>query len=193
MAPARPTSLEALSLLAPGRGLRRAGLDERWRGGRPGPARWAVAARLSAPMGGFDARAGDPGGVRLPIGGLERRHCVAARRRQVRIDGRPAKSQAALADWLAVVVADAGDGSAVPGGRLGAPALSRPAGLRARSGACRHRVVRLRLAPCSSAAGCCGREGGADPDSLWLSALEDTMAANGVAVAAARRDFDGAA
>src|SRR5260221_14644797 len=82
--------LEALSFLAPGRGLRRARLDEvcrRPRNGEPDATAWAVAATLDTPDG------------RLAIGtGLEPARSEGAQprplaRRVVRIDGRPAASQ----------------------------------------------------------------------------------------------------
>src|SRR5215510_8004540 len=85
--------LEALSLLAPGRGLRRARLDEICRRGRreePDAASWAVA---DTPDG------------RLAIGtGLEPGRSEASPlRRAVRIDGRPAQSQTALGLHVAAV------------------------------------------------------------------------------------------
>ena len=84
--------LEAVSLLAPGRGLRRAKLDEfarRAPGQAPGQgaASWGVAATLDCASGP------------LAIGtGLE----PAASRRAVRIDGSPATSQTALAEHVEI-------------------------------------------------------------------------------------------
>ena len=88
--------LEALSFLAPGRGLRRARLDEvarRSRAGEPDAASWAVAATLDTPEG------------RLAIGtGLEpAKNESSLPRRAVRIDGRPAQSQTALGLHVAAV------------------------------------------------------------------------------------------
>src|SRR5215213_9800067 len=87
--------LEALSFLAPGRGLRRARLDEISRRGRgePDATAWAVAATLDTPEG------------RLAIGtGLEPgRSESSLPRRLVRIDGRPAASQTALGLHVAAV------------------------------------------------------------------------------------------
>ena len=82
--------LEALSFLAPGRGLRRARLDEvgrRSRAGEPDAAAWAVAATLDTPEG------------RLAIGtGLEPAKSEGSLpRRAVRIDGRPARARPRLA------------------------------------------------------------------------------------------------
>jgi DNA replication and repair protein RecF len=88
--------LEALSFLAPGRGLRRARLDEvarRSRAGEPDAASWAVAATLDTPEG------------RLAIGtGLEPAKSEGGLpRRAVRIDGRPVQSQTALGLHVAAV------------------------------------------------------------------------------------------
>jgi len=82
--------LEALSFLAPGRGLRRARLDEVTR--RPDGASWAVAATVDTPEG------------RLTIGtGLEPARGEGGMRRVVRIDGRPVASQTALGLHVAAV------------------------------------------------------------------------------------------
>src|SRR5260221_2264682 len=88
--------LEALSFLAPGRGLRRARLEEvcrRSRGVEPDAAAWAVAATVDTPDG------------RLAIGtGLEpARSDGGLPRRVVRIDGRTAASQTALGQHVAAV------------------------------------------------------------------------------------------
>jgi len=88
--------LEALSFLAPGRGLRRARLDDvcrRARGDEPSAAGWAAAATLDTPEG------------RLAIGtGLEAgRRDGGLPRRAVRIDGRPMQSQTALRQHVAAV------------------------------------------------------------------------------------------
>src|SRR5215467_946479 len=71
--------LEALSFLAPGRGLRRARLGEVTRHGADGGAGragWAVAARLDTAEGEIDAGTG----LVIEPGGLDRR--------QARLDGR---------------------------------------------------------------------------------------------------------
>ncbi|MSP48849.1 MAG: DNA replication/repair protein RecF [Alphaproteobacteria bacterium] len=159
--------LEALSLLAPGRGLRRARLTDLVRqGGGP----WAVAARLArgrdepTEVGtGLDPEGGD--------------------KRLVRIDGRPVRGQAQLAaigaiQWLTPQM----DGLFLDGAgarrrfldRLVTGADPDHAGrLAAYEHAQRERIRLL-------------REGRSDP--TWLDALEDTMARHGVAVAAARRE-----
>ncbi len=74
--------LEAVSLLAPGRGLRGATLSEMARSGGPGG--WAVSARL--------------GDVELGTGTL----ATAPERRQVRVNGAAASANA-LAEWLSVL------------------------------------------------------------------------------------------
>ncbi|MEM8696914.1 MAG: DNA replication/repair protein RecF [Pseudomonadota bacterium] len=78
--------LEAVSLLAPGRGLRRAKLSEMARQGGPGG--FSVAAVLGAPGGDVD----------LGIGTL----ATAPERRQVRINGATA-SATALTEWLSIL------------------------------------------------------------------------------------------
>jgi DNA replication and repair protein RecF len=167
--------LEALSFLAPGRGLRRARLDEisrRARGEEPS-APWAVAATIETPEGrlaigtGFEPAKGEGG---LP-------------RRVVRIDGRTATSQTALGQHVACVWLTPQldrlflDG---PGerrrflDRLVTALHPEHAGdVAAYENALRQRA-RLLV------------EGQRDPH--WLSALEDTMARHGVAMAAARAD-----
>ena len=168
--------LEALSFLVPGRGLRRAKLDEvcrRTRSEEPAPASWAVAATLDTPDG------------RLAIGtGLEPARSEASLpRRVVRIDGRPAASQTALGLHLAAVWLTPQldrlflDG---PGerrrflDRLVTALHPEHAGdVAAYENALRQRARLL-------------GEGNRDPH--WFTALEDTMARHGVALAANRAD-----
>jgi len=78
--------LEAVSLLAPGRGLRRAKLSEMAR--QAGPGGFAIAAQLDAPGGSVD----------LGTGTL----ASAPDRRQVRINGANA-SATALTEWLSIL------------------------------------------------------------------------------------------
>jgi DNA replication and repair protein RecF len=171
--------LEALSFLAPGRGLRRARLDEvayRPRHDVSGPA-WAVAATLDTPEG------------RLAIGtGIEpARGEGGLARRVVRIDGRPAQSQTALGLHVAAVWLTPQldrlflDG---PGerrrflDRLVTNLHPEHAGdVAAYENALRQRARVL-------------ADGGpgANRDPHWLTALEDTMARHGVAMAANRAD-----
>ena len=172
--------LEALSFLAPGRGLRRARLDEvghRARGEEPGVApgttHWAVAATLDTPDG------------RLAIGtGLEPgRGEGSPSRRVVRIDGRAAASQTALGLHVAAVwLTPQLDRLFLDGAserrrfldRLVTALHPQHAGdVAAYEHALRQRARVL-------------AEGGRDPH--WFTALEDTMARHGVALAAARAD-----
>jgi len=165
--------LEALSFLAPGRGLRGAKLTEIDR--RPGSggdfpeSGWTVAAVVATRRGALRVGTG--------------RDRSASERRIVRIDGEQARGQAVLGERLGVVWLTPPmdrlflDG---PGGRrrfldrlvlgLDPTHASRVA---AYEQALRERSQLL-------------REGPADP--VWLAALEEVMAEQGVAVAAARRD-----
>jgi len=158
--------LEALSFLAPGKGLRRAKLSEI---DRRGGHAWALAATVIGPAGEFDVGTGRDA------------DSESGERRHVRIDGAPAKSQQDLSERLAVawltpqmdrLFADAASGRRrfldrlVTGFDPGH--WSR---LLAYERAMRERARLL-------------REGAADPS--WLKALEEIMAENGVALAAAR-------
>jgi len=158
--------LEALSFLAPGKGLRRAKLSEI---DRRGGHAWALAATVTSPAGEFDVGTGRDA------------DSESGERRHVRIDGVPAKSQQDLSERLAVawltpqmdrLFADAASGRRrfldrlVTGFDPGH--WSR---LLAYERAMRERARLL-------------REGAADPS--WLKALEEIMAENGVALAAAR-------
>ncbi len=165
--------LEALSFLAPGRGLRGAKLGEVERRPRDedaiGSQGWAVAAAIATRSGTIRIGTG-----RDPAGG---------ERRTVLIDGEPARSQGALGEHLGVVwLTPRMDRLFVeaPGGR-------------------RRFLDRLVLAIDPTHATRVGsyeqalrerdhllREGSADP--RWLGALEEVMATQGVAVAAARRE-----
>ena len=172
--------LEALSFLAPGRGLRRARLDEvchrpRARAGNDDPpaSSWAVAATLDTPDG------------RIAIGtGLEPgRNEGSLPRRVVRIDGRPAPSQTALGRHVAAVwLTPQLDRLFLDGAserrrfldRLVTALHPEHAGdVAAYENALRQRARLL-------------GEGNRDPH--WFTALEDTMARHGVALAAARAD-----
>jgi len=167
--------LEALSFLAPGRGLRRARLDEICRRGanREAATSWAVAATLDTPDGP------------LAIGtGLEPAKAEGGPpRRAVRIDGRPAQGQTALGRHVAAVWLTPQldrlflDG---PGerrrflDRLVTALHPEHAGdIAAYENALRQRARLL-------------ADGNRDPH--WLAALEETMARHGVALAAQRAD-----
>lgn len=165
--------LEALSFLAPGRGLRRARLEEvALRDGAEGRSDgWAVAARLETPSGGVDVGTGREGGG------------YPGERRVVRIDGTAMRSQTALAEVVAVTWLTPEmerlflEGAAARRRFLDRlvfgidPAHAERVGAYDRAMRERSRLL---------------REGDADP--LWLSALEDVMATQGVAVAASRRE-----
>ena len=174
--------LEAISLLVPGRGLRGARLDALAR--RDAAARdedsgraWAVAASVRTPRGPVELGTGrEP---EATGGGRERR--------TVRIDGGPAKNQAVLAEHLSAVwLTPQMDRLFVDGTAARRRFLDRlvfgfdPAHagrVTAYEHALRERARLLR-----------GGAPGRKPDSAWLTALEETMAAKGAAVAAARRE-----
>jgi DNA replication and repair protein RecF len=165
--------LEAVSFLAPGRGLRGAKLsdiDRRQQAGSEGSARgWAVAAVIATLRNT----------VRVGTG----RDATSGERRVIRIDGEPVRSQAALGERLGVVwLTPSMDRlfTEGPSGRrrfldrlvLGVePAHA--SHVAAYEQALRERSRLL-------------RDGSADP--AWLSGLEEVMAERGVAVAAGRRE-----
>ncbi len=164
--------LEALSFLAPGRGLRRVRLQDALRRGAPPGARWAVAARVDTPLGP------------VAIGtGLDPEAPPETLRRVVRIDGRTASSQGELAQHVALVwLTPQMDRLFIEGTGNRRRFLDRlvygfhpehSGHLTAYEQAMRERARLL-------------REDRADD--AWLGALEYTMATNGVAVAAARRE-----
>ncbi|MBP2228396.1 DNA replication and repair protein RecF [Azospirillum agricola] len=171
--------LEAVSFLAPGRGLRGARLAEIERIGSPPGAGWAVAATLDGPAGPVEIGTGreparEPQGSRKP---------TDRDRRLVRIDGHAAKGQTALAEHVAVVwLTPQMDRLFLEGSSGRRRFLDRlvfgfdpaHAGRLSRyEHALRERARLLRD----------GRF-----DEGWLGALEDQMATTGVAVAAARRE-----
>ncbi|MGQ0677552.1 MAG: DNA replication/repair protein RecF [Rhodospirillales bacterium] len=177
--------LEAVSFLAPGRGLRRARLAEIGRRAAPGEAigdptgdptgqaagRWAVAASLCGPAGAVAIGTGrDPDAA------------DDFDRRVVRIDGVAQRGPAALAEhaalsWLTPVMDRIfADGAGQRRRFVDRLALGFDPG-HARRVAAYDQAMRER--------GRLLQQGGADPG--WLDALEATMAAEGVAVAASRR------
>jgi len=164
--------LEAVSMLAPGRGLRAARLgdiDRRDRSETGAPAGWAVAASLSTRRGPVQIGTG--------------RDATAGERRIVHIDGETARGQAALGERLGLVWLTPamdrifGEG---PSGRrrlLDRLVLGLDPQHAGRVAAYEHALrERARLL----------RDGPADP--TWLGALEEVMAEKGIAVAAARRE-----
>jgi DNA replication and repair protein RecF len=168
--------LEALSFLVPGRGLRRARLDEVCRRTRSDDAdatAWAVAATIDTPEGRVAIGTGlEPG---RSEGGLLRR--------VVRIDGRPAASQTALglhvaAVWLTpqldrLFLDGASDRRRFLDRLVTALHPEHAGDAAAYENALRQRSRLL-------------GEGNRDPH--WFTALEDTMARHGVALAANRAD-----
>jgi DNA replication and repair protein RecF len=165
--------LEAVSLLAPGRGLRRARLAEidRRDGADGGPGdsdvAWSLSATVDGPGGRFAIASGRDQGPR--------------ERRVVQIDGAPA-SQAALADVVAAIWL--------------VPAMDRL--FQDGAGARRRFLDRLVLAGDPAHAAQVARYHHALKERLrllragrleraWLEALEGRIAAAGVAIAAARR------
>ena len=163
--------LEALSFLAPGRGLRRARLEDVARREAGGGAAWAVAARLAFAAGPLDIGTGrEPG----------------SERRTVRIAGEPAKSQAALAEVVSLVwltpAMDRLFGEGAGGRRrfLDRLVLGLDPAHARRSAAYEHGLrERARLLAE-------GRR-----DDAWLAALEARMAREGVGIAAARIEWAG--
>lgn len=170
--------LEAISLLTPGRGLRRARLsDLEMRAPHnafPEGVGWAVAGRVEGPLGPQDLGTGRD----LQSPGRDRR--------LVRVDGETAASQAALGAVLAAVwVTPEMDGLFREGASERRRFLDRlvyafdPAHagrLNAYERALRERARLL-------------RHGRGEPE--WLVALERAMAEKAVAIAAARRDLVG--
>jgi DNA replication and repair protein RecF len=168
--------LEAISVLSPGRGLRNARLgdfDRRNGGDEPETRGWAVAATIETRRGPVKIGTG-----RDPAGG---------ERRVVRIDGETARGQAALGEVIGVTwLTPQMDRLFIEGPSARRRFLDRlvlgldPA--HAASVSRYEHVMRERsrlLRPMA-------QDRPADP--AWLDAIEETMAAQGVAVAAARHD-----
>lgn len=160
--------LEAISLLVPGRGLKRCALTDLQKHNSVDP--WAVAVELNTQFGPLQIGTG-----RDPVD-------ADNERRVVHIDGKPMRGQSAMAEHLAMAwVTPDMDRVLAEGPGARRKLLDRlvysfdPA----HSGrvtryekALRERMRLLREGP---------------RDAQWLSALEDEMAQTGVAIAAARR------
>jgi len=170
--------LEALSFLAPGRGLRQARLGEVDRRAADAAGAWAVAVRLSGPEGDCDIGTGrDPS--------IEEN---ARDRRLLRIDGVPQRGLTGLAERLAVLwLTPQMDGLFLESKSARRRFLDRLVASFDPSHASRFnayeqavgerlRLLRGEMAP-----------GSADPG--WLSALEQQIAEHGTAIAAARLDL----
>ena len=163
--------LEALSMLTPGPGLRGARLADLARREAGDGASWAVAADVHGFAGPVAIGTGTvPGAV------------SGEARRTLRIDGRPARGQAALAEVVAALwLTPAMDRLFTDGAGSRRRFFDRlvfgfDAGHASRLAAYERAMrERSRLL----------REGGSDP--AWLTALEARMAGNGIALAAARR------
>lgn len=164
--------LEALSFLAPGRGLRGARLSEIGRNAALTDTQvsWGVAAQLATPDGPVDL------GTGLAAG--------AGERRTVRINGQPAKGAGALAAHLGLMwLTPAMDRLFLegPAGRrkfLDRLVTAFDADHAGRMAAYDH-AYRQRLRLLKTGTG----------DAAWFAALEDTMARHGVALAAGRSDL----
>ena len=163
--------LEAISLLTPGRGLRRAPYADVAREGGDGG--FALHARLDGPDGQVEIGTGITGGEAAGEGG-----------RRVRINGAPARSADAMLEWLRVVWLTPAMDGLFPG-----PAADR-----------RRFLDRLVLAvdpghgqrALDYEKAMRGRnrlltEG--SRDSAWFDAIEMQMAETGVAIAAARAEL----
>ncbi len=168
--------LEAVSFLAPGRGLRQARLIDPVRvAGDAAASGWAVAARARTADGDVDLGTGVSAADRPANGD----------RRTVRVAGETASNQAALAEHLSVhwltpqmdrLFIDGASGRRRFLDRLVFGSDPAHVGrVNAYEKALRERQRLLR------------EHDRADP--AWLAALEDTMAAKGVAIAAARSDL----
>jgi DNA replication and repair protein RecF len=163
--------LEAISLLAPGRGLRRARLAEigRWQGSDRRGAPWAVAARLLGPRGAVDV------GTGIELGS-------AGDRRIVRVDGAPLRGQAGLAEVVSILWLTPDmdrlfhETPAVRRRFFDRIVYGFDAAHAARVSAY-ERAMRERSRLLAQPAA----------DSQWLAALERTMAIEGTSIAAARR------
>ncbi|MBI5120286.1 MAG: DNA replication/repair protein RecF [Rhodospirillales bacterium] len=159
--------LEAVSLLAPGRGLRSARPQEL--ANREGSGSWAVAAALECGAERYDV------GTGLELGESERR--------QVRIDGQAARGATALAEFsTAVWLTPAMDRLLAEGPGARRKLLDRVAFGFDPGHAGRVTAYEKALGERSRLL----TERGLKADPAWLSGLEDIMAAKGVAVAAAR-------
>jgi DNA replication and repair protein RecF len=178
--------LEAISFLAPGRGLRRARLAEierqRGAGEAPGPG-WALFAEVVTPEGRHRIGTGrDPERSSGPDGAPG----DDADRRVVRIDGAAVKGQAALAErvhllWLTPEMDRLFAEGPSERRRFVDRIVTNFVPDHARNLAAYEHAMRERTRLLKSNIA----------DAAWLGALEQSMAESGVAVAAARRDVVG--
>ena len=165
--------LEALSFFAPGRGIRKAPLPEVARmSSGVSASGWAAAIQVSG-----------AGGTTSLGTGLEARATGGATRRAVRIDGEPARGQAAFAEHLCVVwLTPDMDRLFMEGGTARRQFVDRMVygfdAEHARRLATYEQAMRGRQRLLRDNVG----------DTAWLAVEEETMAATGVALAAARRE-----
>jgi DNA replication and repair protein RecF len=184
--------LEALSFLAPGRGLRRARLAEinrRATVAAPGASNgWAVAAVIATRHGSLQIGTGHDASAR-PVGSTDPAQAAVAEKRILRIDGIPARSQAVLGERLGVIWLT--------------PAMDRLF-LEGPSGRRRFldRLV-LTLDPAHAAHVAAYEQALRERSRIlrdgfqlhrpinrgWLAAIEQVMAERGIAIAAGRRDL----
>lgn len=172
--------LEALSFLAPGRGLRRARLAEVGRLGAAPAVSWAVAASLATPEGPTEiGTAHEPGPVSAEGEARDGK-------RAVQVDGKPGRGQAQLAQLVSIVwLTPDMDRLFADGASARRRFLDRlvygfdPE--HARRVSTYEHAMRERARVL--------RGPGPKPDPSWLAALEDRMAREGVAIAVARRQL----
>jgi DNA replication and repair protein RecF len=178
--------LEAVSVLSPGRGLRNARLGEldRLPDGDEAVSCWAVAATIETRRGPVRVGTGRDPAVSLQPTGLSR----GGERRVVRIDGESARGQAALGEVIGVTWLTPQmdrlfiEGPAARRRFLDRLVLGLDPAHAARVSAYEHAMrERSRLLRD-------GQLSDKQADPTWLDAIEETMAAQAVAVAAARRD-----
>jgi len=163
--------LEAVSFLAPGRGLRRAHLETVGRHGSDGT--WAIAATVRNGSGDVELGTGIAPGAEGP-----------EPRRSVRVNRAPARSTEALAEHLSVVwLTPAMDGlfTGAAGERRhfldrAVAAIDKAHGTRVNGF---ERATRGRNKLLAEP----------NPNAAWLDAIETEMAELGVAIAAARREW----
>jgi DNA replication and repair protein RecF len=196
--------LEAMSFLSPGRGLRNARLSDIDRRGGPanGPGisapgngiaepagmGWAVAATVATRRGPLSIGTGRIGtGRDATAMGLRPTGLSSGERRAVRIDGEPVRGQSALGERLGVLwLTPQMDRLFLEGPEGRRRLMDRLVlGLDPAHAA---RVARYEQALRERARLLRATLHGGRNDPAWLAALEDIMAAEGIAVAAARRD-----
>lgn len=167
--------LEALSFLAPGRGLRRARLSEVDL--RTGAAAWTVSVELITGEGRIRVGTGRDGAI-------QDNEETASERRILRVDGAPARNQQVLAEHLAVVWLTPehdrlfADGASVRRRFLDRLVAAYDPEHIGRVAAYEHALrERSRLLQ------------GGRWDTHWLAALEQRLAAGGIAIVDARAHF----